>query len=163
MHRKPLGLIVACVLALSVPVAGQAPAPAQQNGGTLLTTIEGKAVDAVGSALPRVTIRLRDARYGRIVDTRQTDEGGLVTFHPSDPGTYVLELVDRNQAVLAASDIVAVAAGEAASAIVRLPSRRPQGALFNRASLLAVVGAAAATGIMARAVTGQPLSPTVVP
>ncbi len=165
MHRNGPLLIAVALLALTSLATGQTltrPLPASR--GLLLTTIHGKAVDSGNRALSNVTIRLRDARSGQILDSQTTDEAGLVTFHTTDPGTFVLELVDRDQTVLAASDILTVGAGETASTLVRLSSRRsPAGAQLNRAAVMTVIAAAAGAGIMARTVTGQPLSPTVVP
>ena len=79
-----------------------------------------------------------------------------------DPGSYIVELVGTDQSILAASQILNVNAGEAVSAVVKLPFRLPAfGGLLGHTvpSATAVSSAAAASGVMATAVTGQPISP----
>lgn len=128
----------------------------------VFTTIQGNALNATNGALPDTIVRLRDARAGRIMDVQITDKSGLFAFRTVDPGSYIVELVGADQAVLAASQILNVNAGEAVSAVVKLPFRAsPLGGLLGHtaASAASVSSAAAASGILARRVTGVPTSP----
>jgi hypothetical protein len=128
----------------------------------VVTTIQGNALNSVNAGLPHATVRLRDARFGRIIDTTITDKTGFFTFRVYDPGSYVIELVGNDQTILAASQILNVGAGDTVSAVVKLPFRVPPfaGVLgHSTASVLAVASAAAASGVLARAVTGEPVSP----
>lgn len=127
------------------------------------TTIQGNALSPTNGALPDTIVRLRDARQGRIVDTQITDKSGFFAFHNVDPGSYVIEVVGNDQSVLAASQLLNVESGQLASAVVKLPFRIPPfaGLLGHSApSALAVSSAAAASGVLANAVTGQPASST---
>jgi len=128
----------------------------------VFTTIQGNALDSTNRRLADTTVRLRDARAGRIIDVQTTDQAGLFAFQRIDPGSYIVELVARDATILAASQILNVNAGEAVSAIVKLPFRPPAlgGLLGHTApSAMLVSSAAAASGVLATAVTGQPASP----
>src|SRR5262245_34463044 len=122
--------------------------------------IQGNALDSTNRQLANVTIRLRDARYGGILGTEITDESGLFAFKNLAPGSYVAELIGNDDTVLAASELLNINAGEAASAIVKLPFRLPPFADIvgtvapNSAS--AIVTQAIATGLMGVALIGEP-------
>ena len=121
----------------------------------VFTTIQGNALNSSNGILADTTVRLRDARFGRIVNTAITDKSGLFTFGVVDPGSYVVELMGNDQTILAASQILNVDAGATVSAIVKLPFRIPPvGGLFGHtvASAVAVSAAAAASGVLARSV-----------
>jgi hypothetical protein len=121
------------------------------------STIQGNALTSTNGQLPDSLVRLRDARTGRIVDMQMTDKAGLFAFKTVDPGTYVVELVGNDQTVLAASQLLDVNAGEALSAVVKLPWRAPPLAgILGRTVPSAVVisAAAAASGVLAATVTG---------
>jgi hypothetical protein len=134
--------------------------PARHTG--FLTTIQGNALDSTNRPLPNVEVRLRDARFGRIVETELTDKSGMFVFKVTDPGSYIVELLSADQTLLAASEILNVNAGDAVSAIVKLPFRIPPfaGLLGNASTPAAALLAsqAAATGITA-AVPTSPISP----
>src|SRR5829696_2943337 len=125
----------------------------------VITTIVGNALSSSNSALPDHVVRLRDARFGRIVDTQLTDKAGLFAFKVVDPGSYVIEIVSANgSSVLAASELINVNAGEAVSAIVKLPFRIPPfaGVLGHSApQAIAVTMTAATSGILSTVITAQ--------
>jgi hypothetical protein len=92
----------------------------------VLTTIQGNALNSTNGQLADTVVRLRDARFGRIVDTQLTDKSGLFVFKAVDPGTYIIEVMAADsRTVLAASQMLNVSAGEAVSAVVKLPFRIP--------------------------------------
>jgi len=129
---------------------------------TSLTTIQGNALDSTNGNLPNALVRLRDARFGRIVDTELTDKSGLFTFRTLDPGSYIVEVIGNDSSVLAASEILNIEAGEIVSAIVQLPFAAPTfTALIGTntlATATAIVTEAAATGVVAVIAT-DPVSP----
>ena len=128
------------------------------------TTIQGNALNSTNGAMRDATVRLRDARFGRIVDTQLTDKSGLFAFKAIDPGTYIVEVMGNDQsAVLAASQLLNVNAGEAVSAVVKLPFRIPPfaGGLVSNTgtpSATAVAAQAAASSIVS-VVPTAPISP----
>ena len=150
--------------AMARAVAG-APGPAPSNmaprmlPGTrpnVLTTIQGNALNSTNGGLADAVVRLRDARIGRIVDSQITDNSGLFAFKAVDPGSYIVEIVGNDQTILAASQMLNVNAGEAVSAVVKLPFRIPPfaGLLGNTTpSALAVTSAAGTAQVLAARVT----------
>jgi hypothetical protein len=183
MHRFLLaGAVVFTAGALSLSAQQPATAAARAAAGatrqrsatpsilpgtpeSTFALIQGNALSATNSHLASVSVRLREVRYGRIVDTQLTDRAGLFAFRVVDPGNYVVELVGSNESVLAASQVVNINAGEAVSVVVQLPFR---GESFVEhlghavPQVLAVLSAAAASGVLAESVaaTGaQDISP----
>ncbi len=131
----------------------------------LLSTIQGNALNATNGSLPDSLVRLRDARFGRIVDTQMTDKSGLFAFKVLDPGSYIVEIVNPSDAaVLAASQLISVNIGEAVSAVVKLPFRvAPYGGILGTTApqAVAVTTSAASSGILSAVITNQaePVSP----
>jgi hypothetical protein len=128
----------------------------------VLTTIQGNALNSTNAPMPDTLVRLRDARFGRVVETQMTDKSGMFAFKVVDPGTYIVEMMGKDQTLLAASQMLNVNAGEVVSAIVKLPFRVPPfaGLLGSSSTSTAalIAGQAAATGIAA-AVPTAPVSP----
>jgi len=127
----------------------------------IVTTIQGTVLTSGNSALVNGTVRLRDARSGRVVYTTITDASGGFAFRTIDPGTYIVEIVGKDQTVLAASELITVNSGDLVAAVVKLPSHVPAlgGVLGNTASsALAITAEAAGLGILATRVSGSPVS-----
>ena len=126
----------------------------------VFTTIQGNALSSTNGQLADAPVRLRDARFGRIVDTQITDKSGLFAFRAVDPGSYIVEIMGTDQStVLAASQILSVDAGQAISAVVKLPLRlSPLAGLLGDTvpSAAAVTTEAAASSVLAATVVGQP-------
>jgi hypothetical protein len=155
---------------LSVPTSSAVSAPARAAAPRLLpgtnryvlTTIQGNALDSTNGSIPNSLVRLRDARSGRIVDTQISDKMGFFEFRGVDPGTYVVEMIGKDQTILAASQLLSVNAGDAVSAIVKLPFRIPPfaGVLGHSTPSAIIVGvAAAASGVLASRATAAEASP----
>ena len=128
----------------------------------VLATIQGNALSASDGQLAHTPVRLRDARFGRVVDTQLTDKSGMFLFKSVDPGSYVVELLSSDQTLLAASQILNVNAGEALSAIVRLPLRVPPFAGLLSSGIApsaAMIATQAAASGIAAAVPTSPVSP----
>jgi hypothetical protein len=141
----------AAVLALAflpIQVAAQKAARKTLFPGTrsgVLTTIRGNALDSMGGPLVDSPVRLRDARSGHITDNQTTDKSGLFEFHNVEPGSYIVEMVAPDRSVLAASQMLNVNAGDAVSAVVKLPFRIPPfaGVLGHSAQSATMIAAAA--------------------
>jgi hypothetical protein len=106
-----------------------------------------------------VVVRLRDARFGRIVATQMTDKSGLFEFKAIDPGTYVVEIVANDQSILAASQLLNVNPGEAVSAIVKLPFRVPPFAGLMGTTSTPSAAALAANAVLSTVAAVVPTSP----
>jgi hypothetical protein len=147
----------AAVASVTPPVRATAARVLPGTRPNVFTTIQGNTLNSVNGSLPNVTVRLRDARIGRIVDTQLTDKAGLFTFRDVDPGSYIVEVIAADQSsILAASQLLNVNAGDAISAVVKLPFRIPPfaGLLGNTAqSAAAVTAQAAASGVLAISAT----------
>ncbi|HLB44185.1 MAG TPA: carboxypeptidase-like regulatory domain-containing protein [Candidatus Limnocylindrales bacterium] len=146
----------------ATPVQGSAAAQLGGARPSAFSTIQGNALRATGAALARATVRLRDARFGRIAGTQTSDQSGLFAFSAVDPGVYVVEIVGEDGSVLAASQMLNVTAGDTASTAVRLPFRAlPLGGVFGDSTPAAAIVAAeaAAAGVLTTTTT-QPVSPT---
>ena len=126
------------------------------------TTIQGNALDSTNGQLANVSVRLRDARFGRIVDTQYTDQSGLFAFKGLEPGSYIVEIIANDESILAASQLLNVHGGEVISAVVKLPFRiAPFASLMGTTTTKSAVGLAlhaAAMGITALVPTA-PISP----
>jgi len=160
MYRVFVLGLCALVASAGAPVV-DAQAVRAGMPGSPFAVIRGNALTATNAPLAEAVVRLRDARYGRIVDEQPTDAAGLFEFVPIDPGTYVIELLDHDRTVAAASALLNVQAGQSVAAVVKLPWRpKENGGLLGHslASALAVTSAAAASGVLARTVTGKPVS-----
>ena len=148
-----LGLAVAFVTASAA--SAQPPAPAQVLGSTRnsreATSVQGRVLDSKNTPMGDSPVRLRDARLGRIVATQRTDRAGAFAFRGLEPGNYVVEVLTPDGRVLAASDLLNVNAGDAATTLVHLPLRVPPvSSIVRRALPLAstVSAVAAAAGIL---------------
>jgi len=128
----------------------------------VLTNIQGNALDSTNGPMPDTLVRLRDARFGRVVDTQFTDKSGIFVFKAVEPGSYIVEMMGNDQTLLAASQILNVNAGDAISAVVKLPLRvTPFAGLMGSSgapTAALIASQAAATGIAA-AVPTSPVSP----
>jgi hypothetical protein len=130
------------------------------TGANAFGTIKGSALTSTNNELASSAIRLRDARFGQIVDIQVTDKSGLFTFPTIDPGSYIVEILGPDQVtVIAASRVLNVSAGEVISTVVKLPfSTLTFARVFGNSPSTAVLvtAQAAASGVMATQVSGAP-------
>lgn len=127
-----------------------------------LSTIQGNTLTSSGGRLTDATVRLRDVRRGHVIETQTTDKTGAFVFKAVDPGNFIVEVIGSGSTVMAATQILSVNAGQVVSTVVRLPFQTAAfaGVLGNTtASATAVTSQAAASGILATAVAGEPISP----
>jgi hypothetical protein len=137
---------------VSADVPRSTPGLLPGTKSNVFTTIQGNALTSTNGVLPDGTVRLRDVRFGRIVATTITDKSGLFEFRGIEPGSYVVELLGNDLTILATSQILSIDAGQALSAVVKLPFRAaPFGGIFGHtaASAAVVASAAAASGVLA--------------
>src|SRR4051794_10713661 len=126
----------------------------------ILSIIQGNALTSTNASLPDSVVRLRDARFGRIVDTQMTDKSGLFAFKTVDPGSYIVEIVSADRSVLAASQLLTVDAGQAVSAVVKLPFGIPMGVIGAGSTPTAtVITTQAALSSVVAVVPTIPISP----
>jgi hypothetical protein len=131
----------------------------------VLSSIQGNAVTSTNGALADTMVRLRDARYGRIVSTVMSDKQGAFAFRGLDPGNYVVEVMSpANNAVLASSPMLNVSTGEAISALVKLPFRIPPfaGLIGNSSQTTASAVSTAAQAVTAAATSSNTVAETLV-
>jgi hypothetical protein len=166
MHRLHAALLASVLSILPISAAAAQFSGASGSGRAVEMgvrgTIQGNALSSTNTGLPDMVVRLRDARAGRIVQTGITDRTGLFVFRGVEPGSYIVELVGKDQSVLAASVLLDVNAGDTVSAIVRLPFRiQPFAGVLGHTTMsaLLVTATAAATGVLAAQVAGEPVSP----
>jgi hypothetical protein len=124
----------------------------------LVSLIQGNALDATNGQLANALVRLRDARFGQILNKQVTDKLGLFEFKRVEPGTYIVEMVAADETILAASQLLNVNAGEAVSTVVKLPFQvSPFAGVLDHsnASLLGVSTQAATSTILVVAPVGD--------
>ena len=130
--------------------------------GVGLGTIQGNALDSTNRKMVDARMRLRDARFGRIVDTQLTDKSGIFTFQKLEPGSYIVEIMADDQSILAASDLLNVDGGQVVSAIVKLPFRIPPAAGLaggTARSTAWIIATQALASSIAAVVPTRPVSP----
>jgi len=105
-------------------------------------------------------VQLRDVQSGRVTATGTTDGAGAFSFNAGQPGTYTVEVLGGNQAVLAASSVLTLQAGDTLSVVLTLPIAASGGMLGSTAGTAGMVAAgAAAAGILAVKKVGDPTCP----
>jgi hypothetical protein len=104
--------------ALLAVIQGTATRPMQDN---VPAAVSSSRTSKTGG-LPNTTVRLRDARYGRLVATQITDRTGAFAFRNVEPGPYLVELVGTNQATSATTPLISANAGDIINAVIRQPS-----------------------------------------
>jgi hypothetical protein len=153
MLRLALALtLVAALVALpTTPVA----ADEDVVGGS----VSGVAAHSRGFALGNYTVRIRNVDSGQLAGTTRTDAAGQYSFANLPAGSYVVELTNRNGAVIGTSPVVALARGASVAGVSVVPSAAATGAVadgvgrgnFFRSTSGIVVMAAAVGGIGALA------------
>jgi len=166
MTRSVLLIIALLVGGGALPAAGQTPSVVPKllpgTRTNVMSTIQGNAVTSTNGPLSNTTVRLRDVRLGRIVETQVTDKLGAFTFRAVEPGNYIVEVLGPDHTVLAATQVLNVNAGQALSAVVKLPFKiQPFAGILggSTASAALIAAEAAASGLLATTTAGEPISP----
>lgn len=129
------------------------------RSGTNACFIQGTALNADGTPLPRATVHLRNLETTRIEQLSVTNLAGEFTFSARPSIPYLVELADTFGRVIAVGDLLTMQAGEVASAVVTLPGRLPAVAGLFGDTAGSVMSAAAGTGVTAVEATQPPDSP----
>lgn len=162
MPRSVPAIVASLLVSSAIVVAAQAPPVLPGASTRAFSTIYGSALSASSAVLPATLVRLRDVRTGRIVATTVTDKSGAFVFRAVDPGSFIVELMAPDQSTIwAASQILNVNAGDAVAAVVKIPFRiSPFAGLLahKTAAAVALSAIAAASGVLATEVTGEPVS-----
>jgi hypothetical protein len=127
MRHKLLSVAGALAL-LALPLYAQTAAPRLLPGTKpgVLSTISGKAINALNAPVSTTLIRLRDVRFGRVVATTLTDKAGQFEFTGVDTGSYLVEMMSpSSDVVLASSSILYVGSGEILSTLLKMPFSSP--------------------------------------
>ncbi|MSO45409.1 MAG: carboxypeptidase regulatory-like domain-containing protein [Acidobacteria bacterium] len=109
-------------------------------------------VDSIGKPVANAAVRLRNLQTGKVAGSMTSSTAGTFTLQEVNPGTYVAELVGGVGKVVAASQMVPVAAGQSVSAFISLPAMLASlgGTIAaNAAVATIIIAAAAAAGVLA--------------
>jgi hypothetical protein len=173
-HR--LGLVAAALTAAAAAgpaetASGQPPSQTTAVAARRVEARTGLAARAAGALIlgtawapgntpiPAARVRLRRLPTGLIVARTEATERGEFTFGPVEPGTYVVELVDERDRVLAIGQVFSIEAGETLAVFVRLAARGPWLTGLFRNAAAAASAAAAGLGVTAVAPPAQAASP----
>jgi len=166
MKHKLLSVAGAFALLATTSAYAQTVAPKLLPGTKtgVLSSVSVYATNATSQPMGNTLVRLRDVRFGRIVDTTITDKLGQFEFKGVDTGSYIAELMSPvGDAVLASSSIMYVGSGELLTTLLKMPFSTPAlaGLLGNTApsALSAMTSAAQAVA----AAAGRSNTPAIAP
>jgi hypothetical protein len=120
-------------------------------GGAAATAnaLIGVARDSDATLLPDMDVRLRELRAGQVVSYARTDAGGRFAFPGLPPGTYVVELMTPQGAVVALSDALSIGAGEIVQTVVQMTAPTRSFAGWVGGATTSAVNSAVEAGVLA--------------
>jgi len=128
-------------------------------GTSANSVVAGQVLTADHRPLPFARVRLRNLDRRAVVERTSTNHRGEFSFLVSDRGSYVVELLDQKDRVVAVGLVLTVEAGETVGTLVLLPAYPLSFADLFGNSAGAIMSAAAGAGITAVSTTGAPVSP----
>lgn len=135
-------------IALAVRAVTIAPAAARAAAQTGTATIHGIARSASGEPLAYRIVRLRNLQTGEIVAATTSSALGQFTFTGVNPGSYLIEILNPDGRILAASPAISAPAGSSLTTTVVTPATAAAAAAAARVNTaLIVTAAASAAGI----------------
>lgn len=133
--RRVLALaLAAAIVSLGVPGASSA---ARRQTQVTAGQVSGAAKDRAGMPITNASVRLRNTATGQVAGVTRTAADGSYEFRRVPAGNYVVELIDENGGVAAASMSITVSPA----------SMTVSGVVVTGASGKAGVGAMATTGL----------------
>ena len=154
---RTITVAACCAAAFVCPARAHAVAHASEDPpppGTVVCSV----VDARDNGVPEAPLRLRNVTTGRIDATGRSNEAGRFTFERVGGGSYIVEVVDREGAIVAVGRTFTVTPAETAATLVRLAGRTRWFAGFFGNAATAAVSSAAVLGVTAVAPAGQAVS-----
>ena len=151
-------LLVTLATQIGAPLSGHAAPPPPGEAAI----VRGVAWTSDNSPIPNARVRLRNTHSGRVEAKTVTGEDGQFTFDRVEGGSYVVELVNESDRVLAVGQGFRVEAAETVATFVRLPPQRPRFAGFFTNAAVAAISAAASAGVTAMGSStngSRPISP----
>lgn len=94
--------------------------PKNQNGATKVT---GSVIDVRQVPVAKATVQLRNLDTGTVESTTEADENGEYEFTVEESGTYIVEMIMVDGAVVALSNAGSLATYETLQTVVQLPGR----------------------------------------
>jgi hypothetical protein len=157
-HRLVAVATVAAMLLSGSPLFAAGPAAPQAQGAT----ISGTAMTASGAPIPHALVQLRDLATNRILATTRTSGTGEFIFSGVPAGVYVVELVDDDGNIIAASATLSVTAGAAVTglAIATVATFAVAAGSSAMATAAIVATSAAAAGVAATTAIASSASPS---
>jgi hypothetical protein len=157
----PCKLAVVASAVLVVTLAAGAPVTTGQSGSQApgRGAIAGVATKPDSAPVPRVRLRLRNVKDGRIAGTAVANDQGQFRFDRVEEGVYAVELVNDEGNVIAVGPLVSVNAGETAVTFVRLSAQTPWFNGFFSNAAAAAIATASSLGVTAVGSNGLPVSP----
>jgi hypothetical protein len=123
-----LRLALALTLAAALVVLPTTPVAADEEVGG---SISGVAAHSGGFALGNYMVRIRNVDSGQLAGTALTNVAGQYSFANLPAGSYVVELTNRNGAVIGTSPVVALARGASVAGVTVVPSAAATGAIAD--------------------------------
>ena len=123
------------------------------------TTVIGWAREANNAPIRGARLQLRNVVTGYIEAMAVADEAGEFSFEGFEGGTYVVELVDPGDDVLAVGQVFNVAPGETAATFLKLAEKPSFMTGFFNNTAASVLSSAAGAGMIGVVPTGNPISP----
>jgi hypothetical protein len=162
LRRAVIALMALCLISdASVRAASTASGdirPRSAGAAVNAATVLGNAWKADNSPLPHARLRLRNVTTGRLAATTVANASGQFSFDNAEPGSYVIELVDEREKVIALGQIFSLGPGETVATFVRLGARAPWFTGFFSNAATTAVTAASSLGVTALGSDGQPVS-----
>jgi hypothetical protein len=167
MKSTRLRGVVGLAVMLSVFPAGRVTCAGQQVDSARLGlsaairqagAISGTAWNHDDSPISHALLRLRDVASGVILMGTEADAAGRFTFARVPPGSYVVELVDGKDHVLALGHVFSLGPGETVVTFIRLGSLAPWYDGFFTNAAAAALASAASLGVTAVGEGDQPAS-----
>jgi hypothetical protein len=157
MIRRAFALFVAAALMVAGLPGMVSAAGIKQNLGS----VQGTILDNTQKPVPNACVQLRNVDTGQVASKSTSDKDGKYEFRDVQPGNYVVEAVNcNNAAVLAVSPSLALAAGPVTGVVLTLAGGAViGGAAFFSGTAAAILVAGVGAGVTAVVAARNETSP----